>query len=87
MVGGGGRWWEMVGGGGRWWKMVGGGGRWWEMVGDGGRWWEMVGDPEVPYLCIRILKYCIPGDRNLEELGPGIRLHENTRDYRHMHLC
>jgi len=56
-------------------------------VGDGGRWWEMVGDPEVPYLCIRILKYCIPRDRNLEELGPGIRLHENTRDYRHMHLC
>lgn len=64
-------------GDGEWWVS---GGRWWEMVGGGGRWWEMVEDSEVLYLCVRILKYCIPGDRNLEELGPGIRLHENTRD-------
>ena len=50
------------------------------MVGDDGRWWEMA---EVIYLCIRVLKYCIPGDRNLEELGQGIRLHESTRDCMH----
>lgn len=49
----------------------------------GRRWWGMVWDPEVIYLCIRILKYCIPGDRNLEELGQGIRLHESTRDHMH----